>query len=129
MNAGGGSSGQRAMASRHEFHTARVAASSIGEYFLGLKIQEAQPYRAIAKDSLQMSPAAAAAVILLGVQSNHGMAALPGALAPRIPAETYAVAQRPDAAQLATCAAGCGNAGGSGVRVVENTNRNPRSIR
>ena len=96
--------------------------------FFGFEIEESHAHRAAAENSFEVPFAAAATEAFFRVQRNHGVAALPHALARGIPAEADAVAQRPDARELVQFSMRRGDPRGHGIGVVKNAHGNARGF-
>src|SRR5439155_19023933 len=88
-----------------------------------LHIQEAQPHRAMAQHTLQVTHAAASAEAFLGIQSHDAMTGLPYAFSPGITAKAEPRAQGPYTGDLVKLAACRGNTGGQCVGVVQYQDR------
>src|SRR5438105_15893573 len=83
------------MPESYEISAALVPRLSRLENLVRFHVEKAQSHGAMAHDAFQMAPSAAAAILLVRVEGNHGMAALPHAFDLRIQAEADSVAQRP----------------------------------
>src|SRR5579862_2676071 len=76
-----------------------IALSGVLENLVGFQVEETQTHSAMAHDALEMADTAATAILLGGVQRNHGVAAFPNPVAGGIDTEADAVAERPDSNQ------------------------------
>ena len=123
MDAGSGGGSQRTVPEADEGDGAGLVVPRREEHFFRLQIEKAEANGAVAHDAFQVSHAAAAAIALLGVERNHGVATLPNAFAARVPAEADAIAQVPDAHQFFHRAARGGDAGCQRIGGVQRDDR------
>src|ERR1700682_2695563 len=108
------------MAEQDELRASRIASLGVGKYFFRFQIQKAHAHGAISKYPFQVATPSAPAKIFLGIQSNHGMSTFPNALAPRVPAISHAISERPHTIQFVKLPAGSCNSGGGSIGIVIN---------
>src|SRR5580658_7284653 len=96
VNLRGGGGSQSLVPQLDELLAAAVALARVGEDLVGLEVEEAQAHGAMSHDAFEVPLAAAAAVVLLGIESDDGVSPLPWALGVREAAEADAVADGPD---------------------------------
>src|ERR1700736_5501519 len=94
------------------------------EDLLRFHIQEPQSHGTLPHNAFEMTQAATAAVALLRVKRYHQVAEFSHSAGQRIPAETDAVAQIPDADQRLEPLAGSGDADRQGIGIIERNYRN-----
>src|SRR5882762_4526380 len=122
VDAGRRGSSQCAVAQGNKFFAARVTGAGVFENFFWFEIHKPQTHRTAPEDSFEMSLAAAAAELFLGVEANDRMPAFPDSFPGRETAEADAVADGPNAEQFVQCSARGRNSRGHDVGVIEKMN-------
>src|ERR1700761_6478154 len=102
-----------------EVYAALVAFLCRRENFIRFQVEEAKAHGAMTHDAFEVAASSTAAVVLLGIERDDGMAALPGAVGVGIAPEANAIADGPDADEPVELTARGGEAGCGCVGVVE----------
>src|ERR1700688_4704726 len=129
MDGGGRRSTQTAVPETHEVHATSVTFLGSGKNFLRLHVEEAQTHRAVTHDSCQVSPTAAAAIGLLGVEGYHHVTTFPHAFGVGISAESDTVTNGPNPDQAIGAALGNGQPSRDGIGIIHRLQWRNNSLR